>query len=464
LGRKLRFRDSNILLAVSSTVSTATLLLATVAIAVSEWKPVSPNPDLNWNWGTPGWPDNTIWGTDLTIDNQPYDAWFGVKASPEYGWSHETPPETFWLDFVDGPYHGIVKTQNFQQTYAWYMEIFNGYPYRDNLTVGAGFENATHEFVPYDFSVIFENRDNNLSINLRVENGLIHLPHGITYATLYIVNFVPKVSVSISPSYKERPRSSTIYYTVTLTSLADNPENLDLLAPSSFSYYLNATDNLGWSIELSENFFENVLPGENRTITLTVIIPDNAAIGTQDNITVTANSRTDPWVGNNAVCRAVVRDNYQEDVHLVAGWNLVNFRVQILTYTYPEDYIIYKWNAPGGPFSGVDPYVSHAPHKLENIGYWIWIRWEYTVSRDYASPIPRNIYLVLGWNLVGFPIADNTTTPNKIFEPLNYVTDYIIYRWETPGGPYHLQGANELINDNIGYWVLMGTSKTVTLY
>lgn len=333
----------------------------------------------------------------------------------------------------------------------------------NNLTIGAVFENATHEFVPHDFSVVLENHTNNLFVNLRVENFLINLPQGITCATLYVDNFIPKVAVSVSPSYKERPRSSTTYYTVTLTSLADNSENLDLLAPSSFSYYLNANDNLGWIIDLADNLLEDILPGENRTTILTVTIPDNAVIGTQDNITVTATSRTDPWVDNSAVCTAVVRDNYQENVHLVAGWNLVDFRVQILTYTYPDDYIIYKWNAPGGPYSGIDPYAGPAPHELENIGYWIWIIGDYTASRDYTSPIPRNIYLVAGWNLVGFPIADNITTPNKIFAPLNYITDYTVYWWEAPGGPFHLQGADEVIKDNLGYWISINTNKTVML-
>jgi uncharacterized membrane protein len=70
------------------------------------------------------------------------------------------------------------------------------------------------------------------------------------------------------------------------------------------SYDLTVLDNLGWNPSLAENSFENVAPGENRTTTLTVSIPDNADPGTEDNITVTATSRENASVSRSATCLA----------------------------------------------------------------------------------------------------------------------------------------------------------------
>jgi hypothetical protein len=156
-------------------------------------------------------------------------------------------------------------------------------------------------------------------------------------------------------------------------------------------------------------------------------------------------------------------------INLVAGWNLVGFSAVgpsdapnsiFAPLVYNDNYIMYYWNAPAGPYSGVDP---TQPLK-DNQGYWVnMFNTNKTVSTSGTRPTSENIHLKKGWNMVSFPIVDNTTTPNKIFAPLNYSENYIIYYWNAPAGPYALQGSDQLLKDNLGYWVWIDQDWTVSV-
>ena len=74
-----------------------------------------------------------------------------------------------------------------------------------------------------------------------------------------------------------------------------------------------------------------------------------------------------------------------------------------------------------------------------------------------------NLHLVTGWNLVSFPVVNENTTPNNVFTGLTYLENYVIYGWTAPNGPYALQGEYQVFKDNLGYWVWINTSKTVTV-
>jgi len=153
---------------------------------------------------------------------------------------------------------------------------------------------------------------------------------------------------------------------------------------------------------------------------------------------------------------------------LVEGWNLVCFSLTTENTTpdnvftgldYYTDYYIYWYNAPGGPYSiqGPDQVLK------DNTGYWVWVNQDYTVTMTGTPPASRDIHLVAGWNLVGFPITNRITTPNNVFTGLNYYTDYYIYYWNAPGGPYSIQGPDQVLKDNTGYWVWVNQDKTVTV-
>jgi len=84
--------------------------------------------------------------------------------------------------------------------------------------------------------------------------------------------------------------------------------------------------------------------------------------------------------------------------------------------------------------------------------------WTFVVS----GPTQENFYTYLenGWNLVGFIIEN---TPNNIFTGLSYYTDYYLYWYQAPGGPYMLQGPDEVLKDNLGYWVWINRDNMVTV-
>jgi len=90
------------------------------------------------------------------------------------------------------------------------------------------------------------------------------------------------VEVSISPTYQGGVIGATLTYTVTVTNTGSVDEN----------YTLTISDNENWWPTLSENLLENVPPGENRVIFLSVTIP-SGEVCTLDNITVTATSTAD---------------------------------------------------------------------------------------------------------------------------------------------------------------------------
>lgn len=82
------------------------------------------------------------------------------------------------------------------------------------------------------------------------------------------------------------------------------------------------------------------------------------------------------------------------------------------------------------------------------------------IARSTLENTPTS-HLVPGWNLVGFTGVGENDTPNHIFKGMNYLTDYIIYYWSAPWGPYHLQGPDQALKDNTGYWVWVNQDMTV---
>lgn len=101
-----------------------------------------------------------------------------------------------------------------------------------------------------------------------------------------------QTNVLISPSENSAENGQSVTFTVTV-------KNIGVLADN---YTLENIDNQGWPLALDNYFFENVPPGENRTTTLTVWIPENAIGCTRDNIMIIATSQGDPSVSDNENC------------------------------------------------------------------------------------------------------------------------------------------------------------------
>ena len=99
------------------------------------------------------------------------------------------------------------------------------------------------------------------------------------------------VDVSISPTSGSAQPESDILYTVTVANTGNAEDTFDL-TPS---------DNAGWSLDVTPGSL-TVPPFENRTTTLSVTVPSSTPYCTEDNITVTATSRENTEVSDNASC------------------------------------------------------------------------------------------------------------------------------------------------------------------
>ncbi len=109
----------------------------------------------------------------------------------------------------------------------------------------------------------------------------------------------PRVTVAISPSEKDGENGQIITFTVTVTNTGTISDN----------YGLTIEDDTGWNPTLDDDFFWNVMPGENYATTLRVSIPGDAVSGTEGNVTITVISQVDPQVSFENSCR----------VHVVVG-------------------------------------------------------------------------------------------------------------------------------------------------
>lgn len=102
-----------------------------------------------------------------------------------------------------------------------------------------------------------------------------------------------ELAIAISPDDGIGAPGSELHYTITITNRGTEND----------IYMLAVSDNFGWGFALSHHLPE-VSAGENEIVTLSVIIPENAAPRSLDGITVTATSLADPTAIENAGCIA----------------------------------------------------------------------------------------------------------------------------------------------------------------
>jgi uncharacterized membrane protein len=119
------------------------------------------------------------------------------------------------------------------------------------------------------------------------------------------------VDVLISPDYQENVRRENVAFTVIVKNTGNVLDN----------YALTVGDNENWGPKLNDNLFVNIAPGDNKTTTLRITIPDNAVPGTEDNITVTATSQTDNTIKDNDSCLVHVVINRGVRVSISPGEN-----------------------------------------------------------------------------------------------------------------------------------------------
>jgi len=221
------------------------------------------------------------------------------------------------------------------------------------------------------------------------------------------------------------------------------------------NYTITIASQSGWTVNPSSRVENNLSPGENRVIPVTVTIPDSAENRKWENLILTVTSKVDNTY-TSSTTDAGVYVGFQ--LNMVAGWNLVGFTGVNENDTpnnmLPAGYKMYYWTAPYGPYS--------APSKTkpveDNRGYWVKVNQNWRVETG-SSPTSRTIYFVAGWNLVHFPVTSANTTPTNLFAG----TTYTMYQWAAPYGPYSAPNKTKPVEDNRGYWVKVPLDWTVTV-
>jgi len=105
----------------------------------------------------------------------------------------------------------------------------------------------------------------------------------------------PSISVRVVPEYQAGAPSTTPGYTV----VVENPETP---TAEDLTCILTVEDSAGWNLTLESNTL-TIPVGENRTVTLGVVIPENAEHCTRDNILITATS-PETGASDSATCVA----------------------------------------------------------------------------------------------------------------------------------------------------------------
>ena len=133
----------------------------------------------------------------------------------------------------------------------------------------------------------------NYSWKVRARDAANNVGDWSSVWTLLIKTIVRRVEASISPENKSGPPRETLTYTVTVVNWGDDEDTYDL----------TVTDALAWGATISPTSL-TIAAGGSGTATVSATIPEGTASGTEDEITVTATSRTDLTVSDSATCIA----------------------------------------------------------------------------------------------------------------------------------------------------------------
>jgi len=201
--------------------------------------------------------------------------------------------------------------------------------------------------------------------------------HQVTQVYVDVTYEIPRygVEASISPDNQSASPGATLEYTVSVINQGNAEDN----------YALTVSDNAGWWPTLSDNSL-TIPRGENGITTLTVVIPENAADGTEDNITVAATSQADNTASGSASCiaealvtaKSMSSDNLPYDHVILIVIDAVRPDVLVAANTPNFDNLTaegsYTWNAwtvtPSVTIAAIPSIFTGATPEVHGVTSW----------------------------------------------------------------------------------------------
>jgi uncharacterized membrane protein len=250
----------------------------------------------------------------------------------------------------------------------------------------------------------------------------------------------------------------------------------------------------GWpDITIDPLVLTDVAPNEHRQATMFVHVPDGASPCTYKQITVVAESQFCGATDNDTAQAHVIEAPVCGVDVTIENALLEGYPSQVLEYTIDVhnsgnvvDNINLSYIPDGWPDITIVPQVLtdvlpsehrqatifvHVPDNASSCVYK-----EITVvaesqfcgatdndtAQAHVIELIENftLHLVAGWNLVGFPLVTDTTTPINLFGSNLMTMKY----WTAPKGPYKDANYTSPVQDNLGYWIQLKNDQDVTLY
>jgi predicted GH43/DUF377 family glycosyl hydrolase len=163
--------------------------------------------------------------------------------------------------------------------------------------------------------------------------------------------------------------------------------------------------------------------------------PDNGAkASVNENVVVRFNKSMDT-----SVTPTLIQTTGTPVAYAFAGWNVDN---TVVTWTHEN------WEID----ENITLTVSGYKDLEENIGE------NYTWKFSVIAAAVAEVKLVAGWNLVSFPVASESDTPDTIFSGQTY----FIWKWDAVSKKYVSPPSDQPVNFGVGYWIWVGYNQTVT--
>jgi len=262
------------------------------------------------------------------------------------------------------------------------------------------------------------------------------------------------VQVIISPKENWGRQGQKLIYVATIKNVGNTIDN----------YYVTKMDELGWLLGGSFLWLYEIAPGSFVSVNLEVTIPENVGLSMRDVITVTAISQADNTVNDNDNCIAF-------GPNLAGGsWNLISFW-KVSENDTPDSifagltYYIWYWD------NVHQKYVSPPPDQPveSGRGYWVYVG-ESTSAKTSGAPVENwTIELTASWNLIGFPVTSENTTPDNLFVGVTYYFwswDAIHQKYVSPPPDQPVKTAmnpDDQSGIGVGYWIWVGYDQTITV-